>query len=93
MRTSKAVPVLLRRAPQGVGILVFTHPLAGVQIVKGTVEAGESVNQAAHIGLGYRVYFSRRVEVVYLLLVGGDKSSQKRDIKRAIEMARALDKE
>jgi len=45
------------------------------------------------VGVGYRVYFSRRAEVVYLLLVGGDKSSQKRDIKRAIEMARALDKE
>jgi len=42
---------------------------------------------------GYRVYFSRRAEVVYLLLVGGAKSSQKRDIKRAIEMARSLDKE
>ena len=46
-----------------------------------------------HAGPGYRVYFTRRGEVVYLLLLGGDKSLQKRDIKRAIEMARALDKE
>ena len=46
-----------------------------------------------HVGPGYRVYLTRRAEVVYLLLLGGDKSSQKRDIKRAIEMARALDKE
>ena len=55
---------------------------------------GEGVSEmGVHIGSGYRVYFSRRAEVVYLLLVGGDKSSQKRDIKRAIEMARALDKD
>ncbi len=46
-----------------------------------------------HVGPGYRTYFTRRAEVVYLLLLGDDKSSQKRDIKRAIEMARALDKE
>jgi len=46
-----------------------------------------------HFGPGYRVYFTRCGEVVYLLLLGGDKSTQKRDIKRAIEMARALDKE
>jgi putative addiction module killer protein len=46
-----------------------------------------------HFGPGYRVYYTRRGEVVYLLLLGGDKSTQKRDIKRAIEMARALDKE
>ena len=46
-----------------------------------------------YFGPGYRVYFTRRGEVLYLLLVGGNKSSQKRDIKRAIEMARALDKE
>jgi putative addiction module killer protein len=46
-----------------------------------------------HVGPGYRAYFTRRSELVYLLLTGGDKSSQKRDIKRAVEMARALDKE
>ena len=46
-----------------------------------------------HVGPGYRAYFTRRAKMVYLLLLGGDKSSQKRDIKRALEMARALDKE
>jgi putative addiction module killer protein len=55
---------------------------------------GEGISEMRiHVGPGYRAYFTRRGEVVYLLLVGGDKSSQKRDIKRAIEMARALDTE
>ena len=55
---------------------------------------GEGVSEMRiHFGPGYRAYFTRRGEVVYLLLLGGDKSSQKRDIKRAIEMARALHKE
>ena len=36
-----------------------------------------------HVGPGYRVYYCRRGKVVYLLLCGGDKSSQKRDIKDA----------
>ena len=55
---------------------------------------GEGVSEMRiHFGPGYRVYFARRGEVLYLLLLGGDKASQKRDIKRAIEMARALSKE
>lgn len=44
-----------------------------------------------HFGPGYRVYFTRRGDVVYFLLLGGDKSTQRRDIKRAIAMAKTLD--
>jgi len=55
---------------------------------------GEGVSEMRiHFGPGYRVYYTRRGEVIYLLLLGGDKSSQKRDIKHAIEMAYALNKE
>ncbi len=41
-------------------------------------------------GPGYRVYFKRRGELVVILLAGGDKRTQERDIKLAIELARDL---
>jgi len=41
-------------------------------------------------GPGYRVYFVRHGSTVVILLCGGDKSSQRRDIRRAIEMAKEL---
>ncbi len=37
-------------------------------------------------GPGYRVYFGMDGKTVVLLLIGGDKSSQRRDIKRAQEL-------
>lgn len=43
-----------------------------------------------HVGPGYRVYFARRGEAVYWLLLGGDKSSQQRDIERARRMLKEL---
>lgn len=46
-----------------------------------------------HFGPGYRVYFTRIGEMIYLLLLGGDKSTQSRDIRHAIEIARELRKE
>lgn len=38
-------------------------------------------------GPGYRVYFVQRGKVLIILLCGGDKSTQRKDIKRAIELA------
>ena len=41
-------------------------------------------------GPGYRLYFVRRGNTVVILLCGGDKSAQKKDIKRAILMAKEV---
>jgi putative addiction module killer protein len=41
-------------------------------------------------GPGYRVYFVRRGASIVVLLCGGDKGSQDRDIARAIGLAREL---
>jgi putative addiction module killer protein len=52
---------------------------------------GEGISEMRiHFGPGYRVYFVRTGTTVYLLLAGGDKSSQKQDIAHAKKMAREL---
>jgi putative addiction module killer protein len=42
-------------------------------------------------GPGYRLYAVRRGDVLIVLLCGGDKSSQDRDIRKAREMAKELE--
>ncbi len=55
---------------------------------------GEGVSEMQiDVGAGYRVYFVRKSGEVYVLLMGGDKSSQKRDIRTALAMARQLKQE
>jgi len=50
---------------------------------------GEGVSEMRiHTGPGYRVYFVRSGTTIYVLLVGGDKSTQKQDIARAKKLAR-----
>lgn len=55
---------------------------------------GEGISEMRiHYGPGYRVYFTRCNEVIYLLLIGGDKSTQTQDITRAMTILKALTKE
>lgn len=57
-----------------------------------TVAVGGGVFELRiHVGPGYRVYYSRRGAVVYLLLCGGDKASQRKDIRLAQRILRALE--
>ena len=41
-------------------------------------------------GPGYRVYYMERAGVLIVLLAGGDKSSQRQDIKTAVSLAKGL---
>jgi putative addiction module killer protein len=52
---------------------------------------GESVSEMRiHHGPGFRVYFIEREFEIVILLAGGDKSSQSKDIKQAQDIARQL---
>jgi putative addiction module killer protein len=42
------------------------------------------------LGPGYRLYFTMRRKTIIFILCGGDKSTQKKDIKRAQAMAKEI---
>lgn len=58
----------------------------------GDVEpVGEGVSELRiNYGPGYRVYFKKRGQELIILLAGGDKTTQAKDIKTALRLARQL---
>jgi putative addiction module killer protein len=70
-------------------LLYFTTASGSTQLVATTrPQRQQLVGQQPLVldfGPGYRVYFGRKGRELVLLLLGGDKGSQKKDIKRAQE--------
>ena len=53
---------------------------------------GDGVSEMRiHYGPGYRVYFAMRGQELVILLAGGDKSTQPKDIKTALRLAKELE--
>ena len=56
-----------------------------------TKPVGEGVSEMRiDYGPGYRVYFKRRGRTLVILLAGGDKGTQTKDIRTAMRLARGL---
>lgn len=52
---------------------------------------GEGISEMRiDYGPGYRVYFKKQGEDLLILLGGGDKRTQKKDIEKALRLAREL---
>ena len=80
LRDMRAQAQIVRRIER-----VQTGNLGDVAVV------GEGVREMRiHHGPGYRLYFIQRGREIIFLLSGGDKSSQARDIKAAIQMSKEL---
>jgi putative addiction module killer protein len=77
LRDERAVTAIVSRLDR----LMFGHAGDAEPVGQGVSEL------RIHYGPGYRVYFQRRGDTIILLLCGGDKKSQARDIKTALRLA------
>ena len=73
--------------------LIATRLFRLSQGLSGDVKpVGEGISELRiQYGPGYRLYYQQRGDILIILLCGGDKSSQKKDIEMAKMLARSLD--
>jgi len=73
-------------APLRQSFLVSTAWRSAMQATRNPVGKGIS-ELRIHYGPGYRVYFQRRGNTIIVLLCGGSKGTQEKDIKTALDLA------
>lgn len=77
LRDARAVTAIVSRLDR----LAFGHAGDAEPVGKGISEL------RIHYGPGYRVYFLRRGNTIIVLLCGGSKGTQEKDIKTALDLA------
>ena len=74
------------------GVIVARIKRLELGLMGDVASVGDGVSELRiHVGAGWRLYFTRRDTQIIVLLVGGSKRTQKRDIKRARALAASLD--
>ncbi len=73
-------------------------PIAGrlLRIEQGNLGDHKALGEGLYelrftFGAGYRVYFAQEGNQIILLLIGGDKSTQSRDIEKARDIMKGLE--
>ena len=80
--------------PVGKSRILARMDAAGLGNFGDSEPVGDGISEMRiHVGPGYRIYYSRTGTVIYLLLCGGNKSTQKKDIKLAKAILRSLEDE